>query len=164
MNLIFLGFMGAGKTAIGKRLALRLGYQFLDTDAWVEAKEKRTIKEIFATDGEAYFRRLETECLGRLKAVTNHVVATGGGILSTPGNLELIKSLGTSIFIDADFQNILERVQRNDKRPLAQGEGAEERLAKLYAERRPLYEQADLIFKPQGTQFPAIINQLIRML
>lgn len=164
MNLVFLGFMGAGKTGIGKRLAARLGYQFLDTDAFIEAQQKRTIKEIFAQEGEPYFRQLETDCLKRLLQVSNHIIATGGGIVSTPGNLELIQQIGTSIFIDADFEKIYERVRRNDKRPLAQGEGAKERLEALYAKRRPLYEQADIIFKPQGSQFHSILNQLIRLL
>jgi len=164
MNIVLVGFMGAGKTAIGKRLAARLGYRFLDTDAYIEVKEGKSIAEIFAQQGEAYFRALETQALVRLESVSNHVIATGGSILTTPGNLELIKKIGTSIFLNPDLDKIIERVMRNDKRPLVRTENPVETIKALHAKRLPLYLQADLNFVPEGTQFNSILDQIIRLL
>jgi len=164
MNILFVGFMGAGKTALGKRLALRLGYQFLDTDAWIEDKESMTISELFQYKGEAYFREQESNCLRALASVENHVIATGGGILTTEGNLELIQKIGTSIFINAGLDRIIERVMRNQKRPLVRTENPIDTIKTLHAKRLPLYEQADINFVPEGTQFQPILSQIIQLL
>jgi len=164
MNILFVGFMGAGKTALGKRLAARLGYRFLDTDAWIEAEESMTVSEIFQYHGEAYFRELETKCLKALASVQNHVIATGGGILTTEGNLQLIQKVGTSIFINAELGRIIERVMRNQKRPLVRTKNPVETIKTLHAQRLPLYMQADINFVPDGMAFQPIISQIIRLL
>lgn len=164
MNILFVGFMGCGKTAFGKRLATRLGYAFLDTDKWIEALEGQSISDIFAQKGEPYFRAKETECLRALQGVNNHVVATGGGILTTEGNLELIQQIGTSIFIDADLELITERILKKDHRPLVKTENPQKTIKELWEKRYHLYQQADICFKPEGTQFGPILNQIIQLL
>ena len=156
--------MGAGKTALGKRLAVRLGYSFCDTDHWIEVKEKTTVVDLFSQKGEPYFRTLETKCLQVLTKVSNHVIATGGGVLTTEGNMDLIRKIGTSIFINTQLEHIIERVMRNDKRPLVRSKNPVETITSLYHHRLPLYAQADINFIPEGTHLQSNISQLIRLL
>lgn len=164
MNIILLGFMGAGKTAVGRKLSLRLGYRFLDTDHLIEEEQQKQIKEIFAESGEAHFRSLETECIKGLQGVQNTVISTGGGIITTEGNLGILKGIGTTIFLRADFEVIKDRVFRNDKRPLLQTENPLETMKALYEKRLPLYEQADLIIDTGHQKVQQVISKIIRAL
>ncbi|MDX2469752.1 MAG: shikimate kinase [SAR324 cluster bacterium] len=164
MRIFLVGFMGAGKSAIGRRLAKRLGYPYFDTDHMIEEQQEKTIKEIFQDEGEAFFRKLETESLKSFEKLTNSVVSTGGGLVATEGNWEIIKAMGDSVFLDADFEDIKERVMRNDKRPLLQTEDPLKTLTDLYKTRRPIYEKADIIIQTGGSHPADIITQIIRSL
>lgn len=164
MRIFLVGFMGAGKSAIGRRLAKRLGYPYFDTDNMIEEEQKKTIKEIFNDEGEAFFRNLETESLQSFEKLTNAVVSTGGGLVATDGNWKIIKGMGDSVFLDADFEDIKERVMRNDKRPLLQTENPLETLTTLYKVRKPIYEQADITIHTGGSPLADIITQIIRSL
>ena len=164
MRIFLVGFMGAGKSAIGRGLSKRLGYPFYDTDHMIEAAEEKTIKEIFADSGEAYFRKLETELLAVFEPKKNGIISTGGGLVATEGNWKKIKAMGESIFLDADFEDIKERVMRNDKRPLLQTEDPVKTLTDLYEKRRPIYEEADIIIQTGGIYPTEIVTQIIRSL
>ncbi|MCP4752825.1 MAG: shikimate kinase [Proteobacteria bacterium] len=164
MNIVLIGFMGSGKTTIGRKLAVRLGYGFVDTDHWIEREQKLKITRIFEVYGEPHFRSLETDLLERLTTVGNTVVATGGGILVTPGNLELIRKIGSSVYLKAGVEEIFERVSRNTKRPLLQTENPLQKIVELLEERKHLYMQAEHIIDTGSFRMGSIVSKIIKEL
>ncbi|HEY2776110.1 MAG TPA: shikimate kinase [Candidatus Binatia bacterium] len=150
LHVVITGFMASGKTAVGKRLARRLGFDFVDTDQVIEEKSATSISEIFARSGEAGFRRLERETIAALSLPRPSVIATGGGTFVDPDNRAVLKALGPVVCLVTSPQVILDRVARSDKRPLASGPGAGERLRKLYEERLPAYRKADVMVETDG--------------
>src|SRR5262245_26452356 len=126
-NVILVGFMGAGKSTVGRILARRLGLCFVETDAMITAREGRSIPEIFAERGEAYFRQLEAEALQALTEKRDHVVATGGGFPCAPGAMERLLRLGTVVWLAADFEAAYARANRVGGRPMLAGRRSEER-------------------------------------
>ncbi len=147
MHIVLTGFMAAGKTAVGRRLARRLGRPFIDTDALIEERARRTIAEIFASDGEQEFRRLEREVVASLAPSEPAVIATGGGTFVDPQNRERLQKLGVVVFLVTGIETVLERIQRNTGRPLA---GDRAQLEKLLAERMPAYRKADVWVETDG--------------
>ena len=145
---IFLtGFMGTGKSEIGRLLARRLGRIFLDTDEMVEERAGRTIPEIFAEEGEETFRRIEHECVAQAASRGDVVVSLGGGAIARPDNLEIVRGKGILVCVEADVDTILERVSRREDRPLLAGLSRKEKRAKIermLAERHPFYDLADI--------------------
>lgn len=141
-NIVFIGFMGSGKSTVGKIVARKLRFQFLDTDKIVAERARMTIPEIFEHHGEPHFRERETAVLESLLGVRRHVFATGGGIVTEPRNLPILRRLGLVVLLKADSEEIYRRVSRNTERPLLQVENPRERVFDLMAERQPLYEQA----------------------
>ncbi|MDH4246904.1 MAG: shikimate kinase [Deltaproteobacteria bacterium] len=162
MNVVMVGFMGSGKTAIGRRLAQRLGYRFLDTDHYIESELGRTINDIFAQEGEAYFRQLETALAVRLSRLTNHVISTGGGMVATPGNMELLRQAGTVVFLNADVEEILQRLERDTKRPMLKGHDLRERTTRLLEERMPFYLQSHWVIPTHGKSVNRVAGEIIR--
>ncbi len=161
MNIILIGFMGTGKTTIGRKLAARLGYRFVDTDHFIEYEQNCRIKDLFENQGEECFRKLETSLLRRLSAVENTVVATGGGILVTPGNMDLIKKIGRSIHLMAFIDDICERIMRNQKRPLVQTDNPLQTIASLYEKRIDLYSDADITIDTRSMKMWSIVSRII---
>lgn len=161
-NIILIGFMGCGKTTLGIKLSYRLRRSLEDTDKLIEKKEGRTISEIFQTDGEAYFRALETECLEKMIKTTRHkIISTGGGLPLREENRVLLKELGTVVYLRATAQTIYERVKHDKSRPLLQGEDPQEKIRTLMAQRSVLYEQAaDVIIDVDGKSFDAILHEI----
>jgi shikimate kinase len=139
-NIVLVGFMGSGKSTVGRMLARQLRFRFLDTDKLVEERERMTIAEIFARHGEAHFRERETAVLESLHDVRRHILATGGGIVTVPGNIPRLRSLGLVVLLTADPEETYRRVSRNSKRPLLQVEDPRKRVLDLMAARQPLYE------------------------
>ena len=141
-NIVLVGFMGSGKSTVGRMLARRLHFRFLDTDKLVEERAGMSIAEIFAQHGEADFRERESAALQSLAASRQHILATGGGIVTVPGNIPLLRSLGLVVLLTADPEEIYRRVSRNTERPLLQVEDPRKRVLDLMAQRQPLYESA----------------------
>ncbi len=137
--LVLTGFMGTGKTAVGKRVAEKLGREFVDTDALLEAREGMTVREIFARRGETYFRDRESALCVELAAQNNLVIATGGGALVSARNREAFVH-ACVICLDASAAAILARVGNAADRPMLRGD-ARERIAQLLAARRDAYSQ-----------------------
>ena len=125
-NVILIGFMGCGKSTVGLRLSYRLRRTIVDTDKEIEKEEKRTISDIFATDGEAYFRNLETDCLRKLNdSAGNQIISVGGGLPVREENRALLHELGQVFYLRAEGETIYERV-KDDKTAFASGRSADE--------------------------------------
>ncbi len=139
-NIVLIGFMGSGKTSIGRLVAQRLGFQFIDTDAVIIERVGMQIPEIFERHGEAWFREQETCTLRSLGILNRAVISTGGGVVTRETNHELLRDLGFVVWLTASEEVIFERVSRNKKRPLLQTADPRETVRKLLTERRPLYE------------------------
>lgn len=141
-NIILTGYMGCGKTTVGKHVAKRLGYTFVDTDEMIVEQQHRSINEIFADDGETAFRVMETELLKQMiDAKRDHmVVATGGGMPIREENRRLLAVLGRVVYLKADPETIYGRVKEDTARPLLQCENPMKRIEEMLAIREPLYE------------------------
>jgi len=149
MNIFLIGFMGSGKSSVGRRLASQLGYDFVDSDLEIEKKAGKKIPEIFSEDGEPHFRSLEGEFLKNLE-VDNVVISLGGGTPCNEENIQLMKSKGKSIYMTMSPKALVHRlVNSRNPRPLVQQyQGKPEELLKFIetklAEREPYYLQADI--------------------
>lgn len=139
MNIILCGFMGSGKTVVGKELAKIMGRRFIDTDEWIEAQQGVAVKAIFQVHGEAYFRALEADVCRQVSQLKNCVVSTGGGAMTFPENTAAVKKNGSVVFLDASFDVICERIGNNSSRPLFQDR---EKARALYDERQAKYRAA----------------------
>ena len=139
---MLVGFMGSGKSSVGRHIADALRGRFVDTDRLVVTGAGRSIEEIFATSGEARFRQEESRALRSLIGGVRLVVATGGGIVTVPENLPVLKQLGFVVWLTANEEVLWERVSRNKKRPLLHTENPRETVHSLLEKRNPLYESA----------------------
>lgn len=140
-NIILVGFMGSGKSSIGRLLATKLGFQFVDTDQLIVQQVGLEISAIFERHGEPHFREAETSALGSLAYLERCVVATGGGIVLRERNRALLRELGFVVQLAASEEVILQRVSRNTRRPLLQTADPGATARQMLAERRPFYEQ-----------------------
>ncbi len=142
-NVVLVGFMGAGKSSVGRILARRLGRCFVETDEMIVAKEGVPIPEIFAGKGEAYFRAAEEEALDLLALKSGDVIATGGGLPCCEGRPAALRSLGTVIWLSGDFDVLYRRALGAGERPMLAGRSRDE-VEALYRSRAPFYAQADV--------------------
>lgn len=163
-GIYLVGFMGCGKTTVGRLLAERLGWPFVDVDDDIEAAAGATIAEIFESRGEAEFRRMETEAIRKRVASIERgcpmVLALGGGAFVQQANYELLENNGVTIWLDCPFEVLKRRVERETHRPLARDP---ERFAALYAERLPYYSRADFRI-PAGDDDPAVTVEAVLQL
>jgi shikimate kinase / 3-dehydroquinate synthase len=163
--LVFVGMMGSGKSAIGQRLAARLGLPFVDADAEiVAAAAGMTIPEIFAKYGERYFRDGERRVIMRLLNAGEMVLATGGGAFLDPRTRERIGERGVSIWLDADHKTLLKRVRRKNDRPLLHTDDPEETLRQLLEARRPVYELADIRVESRDEPQDVMVDEVLAAL
>lgn len=160
MNLVLIGFMGCGKTTLGRSLALHSGYTFLDMDAEIERQAGMPITEIFAQCGEARFRELEHSFLQSLSAKENLVLSTGGGIVLNPDNMAILKQFGTVVFLSPPTDVLLKRLSGDVTRPLVAHKTPSEILA-LYKQRLPLYQQyADITLDGSENSYRSLLQLL----
>lgn len=138
-NIILCGFMGAGKTVVGRELAKVTGRRFIDTDEWIERQQGMAIEAIFAVRGEDYFRELEHEACKDISALKNCIVSTGGGALTFERNVKAFKGKDKIVFLDASFDTICDRIGEGTSRPLFRDK---EQAKALYDARKGLYEAA----------------------
>lgn len=145
-NVILCGFMGCGKSSVGRKLARFTEREFVDMDSYIEEKTGMTVSDIFAQKGESGFRKLETEACRELSERDNLIIAAGGGTLTFPQNVEILKQGGRIIFIDVSYENLCERLSRDTQRPLLQVENRNEVIRELLEKRLPLYKEASSIY------------------
>lgn len=143
-TVVMVGMMGAGKTAVGRAMAARLGVPFLDSDAEIEAASNMTVPEIFARDGEPFFRAKETQVIARLLDEERGILSTGGGAFLAEQNRQNISDRGVSVWLNADLDLLWQRVKHKDTRPLLRTPDPRATLAEIYAARVPLYALADV--------------------
>lgn len=162
-NIVLIGFMGCGKTTIGIKLSYRMRRPMLDTDKLIEKDEGRTISEIFDTDGESYFRDLETKCLKKLiESTNNQIISVGGGLPIREENHALLKELGTVIYLRARAETIYERLKNDKTRPLLQGDDPQLKIRTLMEKRAAIYEKAaDIIIDVDGKDFDTILDAIV---
>lgn len=163
-NVILIGFMGSGKTTVGLRLSYRLRRPVTDTDKEIEKEEKRSISEIFASDGETYFRDRETACLKKLlKGTKNQIISVGGGLPLREENRALMRELGRVFYLKASAQTIYDRLKHDTTRPLLQGDDPQNKIRTLLDERDVYYAQAaDVTINVDGKDFEQIMSEIER--
>lgn len=145
-NLILIGFMGVGKSSVGKELSLMLKRELIDTDTYIEAKMRMSISEIFESFGEPYFRGLERELCQSLSERRSKIVATGGGIIKNADNIENLKQGGIIIYLKSYPENIAYNLRYDNSRPLLRVDNKLKKISELMAEREHYYnEYADII-------------------
>ena len=143
-TVVMVGMMGAGKTAVGRALAQRLGVAFLDSDAEIEVAANRSVPEIFERDGEAFFRSRETQIIERLLIEKRCILSTGGGAFLNEKNRSNISAQGVSVWLKADLELLWSRVRSKDTRPLLRTDDPRGTLKNIYDQRVPIYSLADL--------------------
>lgn len=163
-NLVFVGLMGAGKSAIGRLVAQWLSVPFVDSDAEIEKVSRMTITELFAAYGEEEFRALETRVLERLLKGGPRVVSTGGGAFMNPLTREIIKSEGLSIWLKADLDVLWDRVSRRETRPLLKTENPKATLEALLEKRYPVYAEAEITVMSRDAPKEAVALDVVRAL
>jgi shikimate kinase len=163
-HVVLTGFMGVGKTAVGRRLARRLGRPFIDTDQLIEEAAGKPISQIFEDHGETYFRDLECRVIADLEPQSPAVISTGGGTFANDANRRRLEELGVTVCLMTKLETILERVQRNDRRPLAQGPEGRKRLERLLKERMPSYRKADVLIETDSLSIDQSMQRVLNMI
>jgi len=153
--------MAAGKTTLAQALSRRLGWRADDVDLLIEARERRTVAEIFAREGEPYFRSIERQVIWSLLPLRHAIVATGGGTFVDPENRAAINADGVSVWIDVPFDVLLERIPADGRRPLANDRV---QMALLYENRRLAYQEAQLRLDATRARSEELVEQLIDQL
>ncbi len=160
-SIVLIGLMGAGKTAVGRRLANRLDLPFIDADTEIELAADASISEIFAEHGESYFRQGERKVIARLLEGGPQVLATGGGAYMNPETRANIKARGLSVWLKAELKVLLKRVGRRDNRPLLAAGNPEKVMKKLIEERYPIYAEADVTVESRDVPHDVIVGTVI---
>lgn len=163
-NIILIGFMGCGKSSVGIRLSYQLRRTMIDTDKWIEQRQKKTISQIFQESGEEAFRQMETECLKELiRTADRQIISVGGGLPMREENHELLKELGRVFYLKVTPETVYERVKNDTTRPLLQVEDPMERIRTLMEKRAPVYEAcADVILETSDLTLEEITEKIER--
>lgn len=161
VNVVLVGPMGAGKSTVGRQLASRLSFKFIDTDHRIEERTGADIPWIFDVEGEDGFRVRETSVLEELSGFKNYVIATGGGIVERECNHPLLKALGKVIYLTASIDQLYARTCKDKKRPLLQVEDPKAKIRSLIEHRDPLYRGvADLVLDTDGRNSQWVVNRI----
>lgn len=144
-NIVLTGFMGTGKTSVGKILSQKLGFVLIDVDAEIEKEQKTTITDIFNRLGEAAFRDIESAMIKKLSSLKKIIVSTGGGAVLRAENMDALRGSGYIICLTASPETILRRTRTSQHRPLLQVDDPLKKIGELYNSRKPYYEKADII-------------------
>lgn len=163
VNLYLVGFMGTGKSTVGRAAAQRLGFDFVDSDHEIERQAGKPVAEIFAQEGEAAFRRAERQFVEGGHAAQRLVVACGGGLAVQPGMAELLATRGVVICLHASVETILERTARQSERPLLNVPDREARVRALLAEREPIYRRAGTLVMTDARPLKDVVAHVARI-
>jgi shikimate kinase len=162
VNLYLVGFMGTGKTTVGRAVAHKLNFLALDSDHEIERLQGKSIPDIFAQNGEPAFRAMEREFIEHGHPAERTLVACGGGLVVQPGMLEMLKAKGVVICLHASLETILARTARHRNRPLLAVEDPEERIRTLYAAREAIYKQSGTLILTDSRPIHDVISHVVR--
>jgi shikimate kinase len=160
-NIILTGFMGTGKTAVGRELSRLLNMNLIDVDTEIEKSQRMTINEIFKQFGEPKFREIETEMIRKLSKQKDVIISTGGGAVLRQENMDVLRKQGVIICLMASPETILKRTSRNTNRPLLQVEDPFGKIQELLNFRKPFYKKADIIINTEDKTPLQIAEQII---
>jgi len=164
-NVILIGFMGSGKSSVGKVLADKLERKFIDMDDEIELGEEKSINDIFAEYGEDHFREIETNYLEKLLTKKNKVISTGGGVILREENISILKRIGTVIFLHTTFESLLKNLEGDKQRPLLQSDDVEQVIKNLLNKREPIYfNAASMIIQTSEKSVEDIADEIIKLL
>lgn len=161
MNIVLIGFMGTGKSVIGKKLAQRLSMGYLDTDEIIEEREGGKIFQIFQQRGEEYFRKIETQVIEEVGQQDNYVIATGGGTVLKEENMAALRKNGLIICLSADPETLWRRTANYRQRPLLNCKDPRERIKHLLKERKPYYQRADFTIDTSNLSDEEVVERII---
>lgn len=161
VNLALIGFMGTGKSSVGRLVADQLRFDFLDTDELIETRAGQSITEIFAQNGEPAFRELEHQLVTELATRTRTVIATGGGLPMNPANLDLLKQHALVICLWASPDKVFERVHNQTHRPLLHQPDPRTKIRALLTAREPIYRQADVLVNSEFRSIREVAQQVV---
>jgi len=161
-NIYLVGFTGTGKSTVGRNLAHRLGLRFIDSDHAIESRQGRAVRDVFAAEGEAYFRQLEREFIEEGHPHEGCVVACGGGLVTQEGMVDRLKSLGLVACLFASPETIIERTASNRNRPLLNVADPEKEIRQLMMKREPYYLKAGLCLVTDNRSMAEVVSQLER--
>lgn len=162
-NLYLVGFMGTGKSVIGRKLAALMQYEFIDSDDWIENREGMNIPEIFDSHGEDYFRRCERDFIEHGHPHSKTVVSCGGGLIIPEGMRERVQEKGLLFCLFASPETIIQRTRNNPHRPLLQSDDPEKRIRQLLAEREPIYLKAGTLITTDQRPMSEIVHHIKRI-
>jgi shikimate kinase len=161
VNLALIGFMGTGKTSVGRLVAEQLHFEFLDTDDVIQARTGRSIADLFAQDGEPAFRALEQQVVGELAGRAGTVISTGGGLPAQPENLAALKLHALVVCLWASPEKIWERVRNQSHRPLLLDPDPQRKIHDLLEVRSPFYRQADVLINTDQRAVREVAQQVV---
>jgi len=161
VNIALIGFMGTGKTSVGRLVAEQLRFEYLDTDEVIQSGTGRTITDIFETDGERAFRALEQQVVKELASRNKSVIATGGGLPVNPENLASLKTHSLVVCLWSSPEKIWERVRHQSHRPLLQDENPQAKIRELLAAREQFYKQADVLLNTDLRSVREVAQQVV---
>lgn len=156
-NVFLIGPMGAGKTTIGRHVAMLVHKRFVDADQEIEKRTGVTIPVIFEIEGESGFRRRESMVVDELTREQDIVLATGGGVVLLEENRQVLKQRGTVVYLQADLETLVERTRRDRNRPLLQTEDPRAKIAELLRQREPIYRQIADVVVDTGQRAPSSV-------
>jgi len=162
--VILTGFMGSGKSSVGKLLSESLGCNFIDLDNVIVSETGKTINEIFAESGEESFRKLESKCLQRVLNNGLSVVAGGGGLVIAESNRQMMRNSGFVINLSASFESVLKRLEGATDRPLYSGQDAVNRVQRLMEERKQFYADADIRIDTDNKSVEDVVAEILKVL
>lgn len=162
-NIYLVGFMATGKTHVGKELAKKKKWRFLDLDELIEIRQRRKISDIFAKDGEPYFRRVENKILKEVSKEKKFVVACGGGIVINPENIKIMKETGAIICLSASPEVILKRTRSSYERPLLKVADPKKQIDLFLKLRAPYYARSDKIIDTSRLSVKEVVDKIIKL-
>ena len=162
-SLVLTGMMGVGKTTIGRRLAKKLSYKFIDVDKLIENKEGSSINQIFKDKSENYFRQLEIKMSLQELKKSRSVISLGGGAFLNNSIRRTVKNLSTSFWLDVDVDVLINRLKKANKRPLLFNKNLKETINKIYLERKNIYNKADFKIICKSMKPDAIVEKILKL-
>lgn len=159
-NIVLIGFMGAGKTTVGRYLSNLWAMNFADFDEEIVKQEKMSINEIFKHYGEKHFRNMEKITIQRFQGCENFVISTGGGIVKDKENIEGLKKIGKVIYLYAPLKTLFDRIKNGNERPLLKCENPFKEFEKIFDARKENYELADIIINTENKDLEKIVREI----